>query len=188
MNQDILKMKPSNLPVYTYSLNVRVVVCFRSEYFRISESLNFNLVRVAINSPLVDGDILSNNSCYYGNSNVELTPYIKGMFQLGLLESLPWEYRYCHVDSISRVKNFIPINADNEYMDCGEGKGTVFIDVICPDAINDAIEEKVQFTELRSYEVEFDSPYHWSNLFPEWYGKALVYLGRQVEGLGNDIW
>lgn len=180
MNPEILKLKAANLPVYTYSLDVKVILCFRDEFFAIGERWSFNSIRVASNSPLAANDVLSNSSCYYGNSVVEMIPYLKQKFRLGILDSIPWDYRYCVVDSISRIKDFIPVNAEDSYTDCGTGKGTVFIDVSCPDAVYEAIEARMKPSGLRSYQVDFDSPYHWSKLFPEWYGEALVYLDRNT--------
>jgi len=178
VNLSILTLKASNLPVYTYTLEVKVILKFRGEYYRICENWNFYSIRVASNTPLNSGDLLGNNSCYFGNSTVELIPYLKKKFRLGLLDSLLWSYNYCRVDSIDRCKDFIPVNAEHHNTDCGHGKGTVFINVSCPSQVDDAIEGKLKGTEFDTYEIEFDSPYHWSKLFPEWYGVALVYVGE----------
>lgn len=127
MNKDIFKLKPQNLPVYTYQLNASVAFVFNREVYALC-AYSFAKIKIAVNQPLRAGDVLDNSCCYYGNENTELIPHLqKSRVLCGAEEELRY-YCGCRIDRLA-------LSYVGEYSrSCGDGKCTVFVEFLANQA------------------------------------------------------
>lgn len=125
MNKNILKLKPQNLPIYTYWLTASVAVVHKRIAYKLKNYGTFSDIKVAANQPLKADDILRNECCYYGNDNIELLPHLSKKRALGGAEDELMYFCGCRVDQIDIAYSDDPSSDDS----CGGGKCTVFIEL-----------------------------------------------------------
>lgn len=122
MNRNILDIRPRNLPVYVYHLEADIALVHKQVAYKL-KGYSFSRISVRANQPLKAGDVVSNHCCYYGNSFVELIPYLCKKKKLGLVKK---EFLYYYGCQINRMAISF-VNRDSLGDSCGLGQCTVFI-------------------------------------------------------------
>jgi hypothetical protein len=194
MNEDILELPPSNLPVYVYNLEADVALVLDKIAYKIRH-YSFTSIRVASNQPLKPGDVLTSNSCYFGNNNTQLIPHLNKKRILGGAEIELKYYYGCLIDklAISYVDPNSEFKSLKRYESCGDGKCTVFIELSIGDTsekyrILNEREDSLSLEERLEYQLceqEFFKKHdlaYWQNRIPDW-DERLERIGDIPENL-----
>lgn len=126
LDKNALNTAPSNLPVYRYSLTANVALVQSDEYYEI-KGYSFDSITVLVNQPLRVGDVVSVNSCYFGNKNTEIIPHISKKRYLGQ-SNIELEY-YCGIEITKLTLNFVDPGNYDSHSSCGYGSCLVFIEL-----------------------------------------------------------
>lgn len=144
MNESILRIQPSNLPVYVYYLEAHIALVLDRIAYKI-RYYSFKNIRVAANQPLTAGDVLMNNCCYYANESTQVILDLREKNVLGGDEIELKHYYGCLINKLA----ISLVDADSMLESCGAGECTVFIELSTGNALE-------QFRLLHPREHELD--------------------------------
>ena len=121
-NSELLQIKPSNLPLYTYSLEGHIVLVLDCQCYKI-RPYSFTNVVVLSHHPLRVTDVVSPQSCSLGNENTSVLANVKKHRLLNGMEK--------HLDSIYGVQiTRLMYHYPTDYQEtCGRGECFIFIEL-----------------------------------------------------------
>ena len=174
MREEILKIKPQNLPVYVYQLDADVAVVHDRIAYKLT-AYSFNTITVASNQALRPGDVLTNSCCYYGNEHTEIIPHLH---KKGYFGNTGIDLRYYHGCRIDRLAISF-VNDNSVSPSCGDGDCTVFIE-LSDSSLRERIRQlqdryekltQVELSLLKSLKQERlddNSIEYWKKRIPRW--------------------
>ncbi len=174
MNRDLLRLIPTNLPVYVYHLQAYIALVHGTTAYKL-RGYSFTNMRVASNQPLRAGDVLYNDCCYYGNEAIEIIPHIHGKSLLGGAEIELRDYYGCQINQMA----ISYVECHSHWDSCGVGCCTVFIGLFANDlddkikALNNRYKwlTKAERGRLESLTKEYQASHnldYWQKRIPNW--------------------